>query len=192
MKGKGCVLIATDLRYGAQQLTLASNFPKSYRITDRAYVGLVGLACDQQTMHELLRFKAKMYKLRENREIGVQTLAQLTSSTLYERRFGPYYVEPIVCGLEGPENTPFIAAYDLIGAGVFADDFVVAGTCSEALYGMCESLWSPDLSADECFEVISQALLSALNRDALSGWGAQVTIIEADKITTKEIKARQD
>lgn len=43
-----------------------------------------------------------------------------------------------VCGLEGPDNTPFIAAYDLIGAGVFADDFCVGGTCSESLYGsMC-------------------------------------------------------
>lgn len=25
------------------------------------------------------------------------------------------------------------------------DDFVVAGTCTEQLYGMCESLWQPDL-----------------------------------------------
>ena len=44
-----------------------------------------------------------------------------------------YYVEPIVCGLDGPNNTPFIAAYDLIGAGVFADDFAVGGTATESL-----------------------------------------------------------
>ena len=183
---------ATDMRYGAQQLTLASNFPKSYRITNRAYLALCGLAADQQTLHELLRFKAKMYKLREGRDIEAKTLANLTSSTLYERRFGPYYVEPIICGLDGPDNKPFIAAYDLIGAGVFAEDFVVGGTCSESLYGMCESLWRPDLPADELFEIISQALLSAINRDALSGWGAQVTILEPGKTTIKELKARQD
>jgi 20S proteasome subunit beta 3 len=51
----------------------------------------------------------------------------------YERRFGPFYVEPIVAGLEGPDNKPFIAAYDLIGAGVFADDFAVGGTANESL-----------------------------------------------------------
>lgn len=133
-----------------------------------------------------------MYKLREGRAIGVKTLANLTSSTLYERRFGPYYVEPIVCGLEGPDNIPTIAAYDLIGAGVFADDFVVSGTCSDSLYGMCEALWRPDLSPDELFEVASQALLSAVNRDALSGWGAQVTIIEPGKVTIKQLRGRQD
>ena len=57
---------------------------------------------------------------------------------------------------------------------------------------MCESLWTKDLEADDLFEVISQALLSAVNRDALSGWGAQVTIIQPGKITVKNIQARQD
>jgi hypothetical protein len=61
------------------------------------------------------------------------------------RRFGPYFVEPVICGLSGPDNTPFIAAMDLIGAPLLAKDSVVAGTCSEALYGMTESLWKPDL-----------------------------------------------
>jgi hypothetical protein len=60
-------------------------------------------------------------------------------------RFGPYFVEPVICGLSGPDNKPFIAAMDLIGAPLLAKDSVVAGTCSEALYGMTESLWKPDL-----------------------------------------------
>lgn len=25
------------------------------------------------------------------------------------------------------------------------DDFVVSGTCAEQMYGMCESLWEPDM-----------------------------------------------
>lgn len=25
------------------------------------------------------------------------------------------------------------------------EDFVVSGTCSEQMYGMCESLWEPDM-----------------------------------------------
>ena len=43
-------------------------------------------------------------------------------------------------------------------AGInFAKDFVLAGTASEKLYGMAESLWEPDLGPDELFETISQA-----------------------------------
>ena len=85
---------------------------------------------------------------------------------------------------------------------------------------MCEALWQPDMSPEEIFECIAQALTNALDRDASSGkykniqifkkkyiyifqflfliffsilgWGAVVHIIEADKITTKKIKTRMD
>lgn len=78
------------------------------------------------------------------------------------------------------------------GAEVFTKDFVVAGTCSENLYGMAESLYRPDMSSEELFEVISQALLSAVDRDALSGWGAVVHVITPEGVTTRRLKARMD
>lgn len=34
---------------------------------------------------------------------------------------------------------------DLLGAGLLTEDFVLAGTCSENLYGMCESLYRPNM-----------------------------------------------
>lgn len=45
---------------------------------------------------------------------------------------------------------------------------------------------------DELFETVSQALLSAVDRDALAGWGAHVYIIEKDKVTKRLLKGRQD
>lgn len=72
------------------------------------------------------------------------------------------------------------------------EDFVVSGTCSEQMYGMCESLWEPNLEADDLFETISQAILNAVDRDAMSGMGIIVHLIEKDKITTKTLKARMD
>ena len=60
------------------------------------------------------------------------------------------------------------------------------------LSGMCETLWKPNMTPDELFECISQALMNAMDRDASSGWGAVVNIIEKDKITTKQLKTRMD
>ena len=60
-------------------------------------------------------------------------------------RFGPYFVEPIVAGLDPKTNQPYISTMDLIGCPMETKDFVVGGTCTEQLYGMCESLWSPDM-----------------------------------------------
>ena len=68
-------------------------------------------------------------------------------------RFGPYFVEPVIAGL-GPDNKPFISGTDIIGAPLFAKDFVVAGTCSEQLFGMCESLFKPDMVRSWMFFVL--------------------------------------
>lgn len=45
---------------------------------------------------------------------------------------------------------------------------------------------------EQLFETISQALLNAVDRDALSGWGAHVYIVEKDKVTKRLLKGRQD
>jgi 20S proteasome subunit beta 3 len=63
-------------------------------------------------------------------------------------RFGPYYSEPVIAGLDEKADgkfEPFICSMDLIGCINFAKDFVVSGTAAPNLYGMCESLWEPNL-----------------------------------------------
>jgi 20S proteasome subunit beta 3 len=74
----------------------------------------------------------------------------------------------------------------------FAKDFVVSGTASSKLFGMAEALWEPDLAPEDLFETISQTLLNAVDRDAYSGWGAVVWIIEADQVTKRVLKSRMD
>lgn len=59
-------------------------------------------------------------------------------------RFGPWFTEPVVAGLTD-EGKPFLSGMDLIGAPVFAHDFVVAGTCTSNLHGMCEALYRPNM-----------------------------------------------
>ena len=63
-------------------------------------------------------------------------------------RFGPYYTEPVIAGLDPITYEPFICSLDLIGCPMITDDFVVSGTCSEQMYGMCESLWEPDMVSE--------------------------------------------
>jgi len=191
MAGKNCVGIASDLRLGAQALTISRDFQKVFEVDDKLYVGLAGLASDVISLDQLIKFRRNLYKLRENRDMKPDVFSALVSTMLYEKRFGPWFCEPVVAGLND-DNTPFLSGMDLIGAPVFADDFVVSGTCSENLHGTCEALFKKDLEADELFEVLSQALLAAVDRDALSGWGAIVHIITPEGVTTRTLKARQD
>ena len=191
MAGKDCVGIAADRRLGLQAQTVSTDFQKVFSLSDKLYVGLAGLATDVQTLHQLLQYRLGLYELQEERTMTPQVLSHLLSNLLYEKRFGPYFVEPIVAGLD-ENNKPFLSGSDLIGATVKADDFVVSGTCTGNLYGMCETLYQPNLEPDQLFETLAQALLASVDRDALSGWGGVVHIITADGVTTKELKGRQD
>jgi len=192
MKGKKCVAIAADKRFGIQTQTLAMDFQKIFEMGPHLYLGLPGLATDTQTVHERLKFRLNLYELKESRHIHPKTFGNMVSNMLYEKRFGPYFVEPVIAGLDPKTFEPYVCSMDLIGCINEPEDFVVAGTCTEQLYGVCEALWEPDLEPDDLFEIISQALTNALDRDPVSGWGAVVHIIEKDKVTTKNLKTRMD
>ena len=86
MVGENCVAIASDLRLGQQALTLSCAHDKVFRITDRCYLGMPGLASDTETLRQRFRYRTKMYELKEEREIEPETFAHLVSSTLYEKR----------------------------------------------------------------------------------------------------------
>ena len=48
MSGDNCVCIASDNRYGQQLHTISTDFPKIFKITDKIFIGLSGLATDIQ------------------------------------------------------------------------------------------------------------------------------------------------
>ena len=91
---------------------------------------------------------------------------------------------------------------DTIGAGLYTPKFAVSATCAESLLGTCEALfvfmsflmnsYKENMEPEELFEVISQCLLSSVDRDAYSGWGAEVYIITPDQIIQRRLKARMD
>jgi len=178
--------------FGVQLQTIGFDAERVFPITDNLFVGLPGLATDTQTVHQRLKFRTNMYELRENRKVTPQVLSSMVANFLYEHRWGPYFVEPVIAGLDPKTNEPFISNFDTIGCESKPEGFCVAGTCEEQLYGMCESLWKPDLGPEDLFETISQSLVNAADRDAITGWGGKVYIIEKDKITYRELRTRMD
>jgi 20S proteasome subunit beta 3 len=72
----------------------------------------------------------------------IEFLKQLRSLTWGNHlRFGPYFSEPLIAGLD-PENfTPYICNMDHIGCISNPEDFVAVGTGGLQLYGICEAVW---------------------------------------------------
>jgi 20S proteasome subunit beta 3 len=57
MAGKNCVAIGSDLRFGVQLKTIATDVPKVYQIHDKLFLGLSGLGTDAQSLHQKLMFR---------------------------------------------------------------------------------------------------------------------------------------
>ena len=86
MTGKNCVAIASDTRYGIRQQTVGTDMKKVFKIHDKLFIGMTGLATDIQTVEEKLKFKINMYNLKEERDIKPSSFANLVSNMLYEKR----------------------------------------------------------------------------------------------------------
>jgi Proteasome subunit len=83
--------LPSDMRLGANFQTVACDFEKVraprmtptclveqvFRVSDKLYIGLTGLATDVLTLEALLKFRCNMYKLRENREMKPETFSAL-------------------------------------------------------------------------------------------------------------------
>ena len=149
MVGKDCVGIACDKRLGLQAMTISKDFPKIFPFGTKILLGLSGLASDIQTFRDRLTFDLNTFTLREERQILPKEFSHLVSSSLYSKRFGPFFVEPIIAGMnyniEEKTWSPYICSMDLIGCINWAKDFVVSGTASNNLYGLCECLYEPDM-----------------------------------------------
>lgn len=192
MAGKDCFVIISDNRLGEQMKTISMEVPKLHMISDSVVLGLTGLRSDQQTFAQKIKFRSDMYRLREKREMSGKACAALIEALLYEARFGPWFVEPVIGSLDRKTGEVYLCATDLIGAPCEPEDYVCAGTCAESLHGMCEALWRPSMDPETLFEVAAQAMLSACDRDSLSGYGAIAVLITKDKTITRLIKGRKD
>lgn len=51
-----------------------------------------------------LDFRHKLYALREERVMKPHVFAAMVKSMLYEKRFGPFFVEPLIAGLEDTDK----------------------------------------------------------------------------------------
>ncbi|CAM9420505.1 unnamed protein product [Pylaiella littoralis] len=192
MAGKDCVALAVDRRFGLEGQLVSTEAKRVLKINGQLLCGFTGLWTDALTVMQDLSSEVALKSLEEgDRPISPAALAGLLSTLLYSRRGSPFFVEPIVAGLDS-RGKPYICGQDILGAPVEVDDFVVAGTSAQSLYGTCEAFFRVGMEREELFRAASRCLLSALERDCLSGYGAVVHLITEDGIESRELTTRMD
>ncbi|TNJ30633.1 Proteasome subunit beta type 3 [Giardia muris] len=180
VRGRDCVAIAADKRLGCGYQTLtAGREERVFQLAPHCLLGLAGLQTDVLTTYRQYRMKANLYAMQEDRPIRPRALARMISHALYSRRFGPYFITPIIAGFE-EDGSPYLASMDSIGCLDDEVDFQLGGTAHDFLLGPCETLIRAEMSEAEILSALETIIRSATNRDAYSGWGAHVVILRRD------------
>jgi len=188
MAGKDCVAIAVDKRFGVGPQLINSSAKRILKVHGRLLVGVGGFDSDVQTLLEEVASDMTLLRLRSRRPIAPAPFASYLSDFLWKRRL---FVTPVVAGLNA-DGTPFLCMQDSLGAPVESEDFVVCGTSTDALYGVCEAIYRDGMDVKELFEAASHCLMAAMERDCFGGYGATIHLITKDGIESHDIICRND
>lgn len=191
MKGKDAIVITADRRFGNNLTTVHNTFSRLYILTPRIIIGLSCFVPDCQMVFKELRKHINMFELSQNREIEPKEVSSLLSYILYTKRFSPYYIEPIIVGFDR-DNQGHIYTMDCVGCIDSPPFFACTGTASKNLSGIAEVIYEEDLEAEKLFTKTLQGFLNAVDRDSLSGCGAEAFILTPYKRVYREIEGRQD
>ena len=163
MAGKNCVAVAVDKRFGSGPALVQIAPPKLLVASDKLLVACTGLQTDAQSLQQDLSVQISKTFARGlgftqtvQTEISPRSLASLTSHILYQRKRAPYYVEPLVVGMDG--SKPYLCSFDMIGAKSLSESFVCAGAATKSLYGTAEALWEKDLAPQDWSGAVDRPL----------------------------------
>jgi len=179
LRARDGVVLAADKRvaYGFTMMSKAGK--KVFRITDRAGVASAGFIADMQQLSRTLEAEMKLYELNTGLRPRIYNVAKLLSIILYSSRLAPYLVEMVVGGVD--EDGAHIYVLDPLGA-VIEDDYVALGSGAQIAIGVLESDYKNDIGVREARELALKAVRAAFSRDAISGDGVDLLIIDGSGI----------
>lgn len=182
------VVLAADTRASAGMFIADRRVMKIQKVDNHLGMTIAGGVADAQNLVDTMRYNANLYRISNKRLIPVQSAARLCSNILFNQRYFPYYVQIIMAGYEG-KGAGQIYNIDLFGS-LTEEKFISTGSGSPVAYGYLEGEFKENMSVNEAYKVALQAIAAAIRRNAGTGDGINVVIIDKNGYNelSKEVK----
>ena len=134
----GCCIIAGDTRLSVGYSILSRDTTKIVKLTDQCVLATSGMYADFNALTKFLNAKLKVYDFNIGRQANTKSVAQLLSTTLYGKRFFPYYTFNIIAGLD-EEGNGITYGYDAIGS-FEPSRYMVQGSAKEMMVPILDDI----------------------------------------------------
>jgi len=157
-----------------------------------------GCWSDVSTLHKTLLTRVDMYEHDHGDAMSASALAQLLSTTLYGRRFFPYYAFNVVAGLDA-KGDGVVYTYDAVGSYEQVN-YAAQGAGQKLIIPLLDNLVGhrtrldtpPELTAEEAVKVIKEAFITAGERDIYTGDSVEIITITAAGKQSEVFKLKED
>lgn len=164
---KDGIALSSDTRGAAYYLVLSKRVQKVFKLEERIGAAISGSSGDVQSLVNMLRVEANLYRFNQKRSISTKSLAQFASNVLHVRRLFPYIVAGVISGVDS--DGPRLYFLDPVGGKLEEEKFASAGTGSTLAYGALEQKYRDGMKLDEGAKLAAQSIRTAIERDAATG-----------------------
>jgi len=194
----GLCIIAGDTRLSVGYSVLSRDTTKIEKLTENCVIATSGMYADFNALTKYMHAKLKMYDFNIGRQASTKSVAQLLSTTLYGKRFFPYYTFNIVAGLDD-EGNGITYGYDAIGS-FEPSRYMVQGSAKELMLPILDNLLvgynkvNPKFpeTKEQLENIVKDVFNSVAERDIYTGDKLEIVYIEKDKVTSKTFDLRKD
>jgi proteasome beta subunit len=169
------VVMATERRATMGLLVGHKTTQKMFPVDSHLALTTAGLVGDAQMIARHLQAQAQLYRFKRDSPLPVRGAATLLGNILNQSRYAPYWVQLIVGGYDHKGGSVY--SVDSAG-GAIQDPWTVTGSGSAFSYGVLEDRIEPTTPVKEAVDLAIRALNASMRRDAASGNGMDIAIID--------------
>jgi proteasome beta subunit len=186
---KDGVILASDTRVTMGYYVAHKAGKKVYQIDKHLGMTIAGTVADAQRVVDILTANAKLYKIKMNRPMPINTAARLVANLLFSARYVPLATQVLIGGVD--TTGPHVYNLDPYGS-LTEEKFVSTGSGSPIAYGVLEDKYKENMPIQELLPTIVKAVNAAMKRDIASGNSYNVAVIDGSGYceVSKEEKAK--
>jgi len=173
---KDGVVCASEKRIAFGHMLVSKSTRKTFQITPRVGAACAGLVADMQLLSLQITALAKIRRMETRRDVPPNTIAKMMSNMMYERRFFPLLTQVVVGGMV---DKPAIYTLDPLGS-VLPDRYAAVGTGAEMALGVLDPKYADDMDTEAGVNLAKKAIRAAAQRDAASGDGLDILVIDGN------------